>query len=193
MNTLDTMRQALEALENVRIEYDYHGNPATEEDSAIEPAIKGLRLAIEQAEKQRANSEQLEPVAWMDPETLDFARPDTKERIRADAAAKYSTPLYTTPQSTTPAPEAEKTSTQDPVAYVGGGATFQDLEWADNPPQLENGTPLYTAPPQRQPLTKEQRRAIEKANTIEGYHGDYYDAYGIMEDVEAAHGIGGEA
>ena len=53
--------------------------------------------------------------------------------------------------------------------------------------------PLYlgAAPPQRQPLTKEQRKAIEKANTIGGDHGDYYDAYGIMEDVELAHGIGG--
>jgi hypothetical protein len=30
-----------------------------------------------------------------------------------------------------------------PVAEVGGGKTFQDLDWIENPPQLENGTVLY--------------------------------------------------
>lgn len=44
----------------------------------------------------------------------------------------------------------------------------------------------------RQPLSKEQRNQIERSNTIQGYHGDYYDAYGIMDDVEAAHNITGE-
>ena len=49
--------------------------------------------------------------------------------------------------------------------------------------------PLYTTPPQRKPLTKEQRIQIVKDNTIQGYHGDYFDAWGIIDDVEAAHGI----
>jgi len=30
-----------------------------------------------------------------------------------------------------------------PVAEVGGGKTFQDLDWLENPPQLDNGTVLY--------------------------------------------------
>ena len=44
----------------------------------------------------------------------------------------------------------------------------------------------------RQPLSKERRNQIECSNTIQGYHGDYYDAYGIIDDVEAAHNITGE-
>ena len=41
----------------------------------------------------------------------------------------------------------------------------------------------------RQPLSHEQKVVIERANTVGGYNGDYYDAFGIMEDVEEAHGI----
>lgn len=59
MNHIETMKQALEALEDVRIEYDFHGNPLYDEDKKIDPAITVLRQAIEQAEKQK-------PVAWMD-------------------------------------------------------------------------------------------------------------------------------
>jgi soluble cytochrome b562 len=55
--SISAMKQALEALENVRIEYDFHGNPADEENKMIEPAITALREAIAEAEKQK-------PVAW---------------------------------------------------------------------------------------------------------------------------------
>lgn len=41
----------------------------------------------------------------------------------------------------------------------------------------------------QRPLTSDQRKAIEKANTVQGLQGDYYDAYGIMDDVEFFHGI----
>lgn len=54
--SISAMKQALDALENVRIEYDFHGNPADEENKMIEPAITALRQAIAEAEKQ-------EPVA----------------------------------------------------------------------------------------------------------------------------------
>jgi hypothetical protein len=50
--SIEAMKQALEALENVHIEYDFHGNPADEENKMIAPAITALRQAIEQAEKQ---------------------------------------------------------------------------------------------------------------------------------------------
>ena len=56
--SIEAMRLALEALEGVRIEYDFHGNPLYDEDKKIDPAITVLRQAIKQAEKQ-------EPVAWM--------------------------------------------------------------------------------------------------------------------------------
>ena len=50
--SIEAMRLALEALEGVRIEYDFHGNPLYDEDKKIDPAITALRQAIEQAEKQ---------------------------------------------------------------------------------------------------------------------------------------------
>ena len=34
-----------------------------------------------------------------------------------------------------------------------------------------------------------KRIKIVKDNTVQGYHGDYFDAWGIIDDVEAAHGI----
>jgi hypothetical protein len=40
-----------------------------------------------------------------------------------------------------------------------------------------------------EPLTDKQRREIIELNTVEGYHGDYYLAFDIIDDVEAAHGI----
>ena len=49
---IEAMKQALEALENVRIDYDFHGNPADDENKMIAPAIATLRTAIKAAEKQ---------------------------------------------------------------------------------------------------------------------------------------------
>lgn len=74
-------------------------------------------------------------------------------------------------------------ATADEMASRASGA----LDWDDRIAQLP--TVLRE---KRQPLSKEQRNQIERDNTIQGYHGDYYDAYGIMDDVEAAHNITGE-
>lgn len=52
-------------------------------------------------------------------------------------------------------------------------------------------TPIITTPPaaQRQPLSLQERTKIVKANKM--YHDkDEIDAYGVIDDVEAAHGIG---
>jgi hypothetical protein len=45
------------------------------------------------------------------------------------------------------------------------------------------------AKPERVPLTSEQRKKIFEYNTCSGDHGDYYDPYGILKDVEAFYGI----
>jgi hypothetical protein len=50
--SVPVMIMALEALENVRIEYDFHGNPFHEENELIAPAIDALRAAISEAEKE---------------------------------------------------------------------------------------------------------------------------------------------
>jgi len=69
---ISAMKQALGALENVHIEYDFHGNPADEENKMIAPAITALRQAIEQAEKtvpsDYSNSHQREWVGLTDEE-----------------------------------------------------------------------------------------------------------------------------
>ena len=75
---------------------------------------------------------------------------------------------------------------QRPVAWMGAHDPT-DL-YHRKPPQADV-VPLYTTPPQRKPLTDEQRIKIVKDNTVQGYHGDYFDAWGIIDDVEAAHGI----
>lgn len=86
------------------------------------------------------------------------------------------TNLYTTP----PQPEQEPAYRCRPYSSVPNAKVSEPVDY-------------YTTPPQRKPLTKEQRIQIVKDNTIQGYHGDYFDAWGIIDDVEAAHGIKGKA
>jgi len=51
---------------------------------------------------------------------------------------------------------------------------------------------LYTTPPHRKPLSMQERTSIVRAN--KSFHDkNDIDAYGIIDDVEAAHGIKGEA
>ena len=91
-------------------------------------------------------------------------------------------------------PEAKQSGTISitmpaPVAYLCENAVGHKYFRWKKPSSTYKPIPLYTTPPQRKPLTKEQRIQIVKDNTIQGYHGDYFDAWGIIDDVEAAHGI----
>ena len=54
---------------------------------------------------------------------------------------------------------------------------------------VQTGLVCLGQPPQRKPLTDKQRTEIVKFNTVEGYHGNYYLVFDIIDDVEAAHGI----
>lgn len=45
---LATLQQALYALENARLEYDYHGNPLDDCDADVIAAADALRAAIVQ-------------------------------------------------------------------------------------------------------------------------------------------------
>ncbi len=78
----------------------------------------------------------------------------------------------------------------EPVAWMDiDGDLYKELpspNW--NPPH----TPLYTTPqpaaPERKPLSMQERTSIVRAN--KSFHDkDEIDAYGIIDDVEAAHGI----
>ena len=48
---------------------------------------------------------------------------------------------------------------QEPVAWVVYSSAENDIVWADKGKRLKQNTPLYTAPPQRKPLTSQERDA----------------------------------
>jgi hypothetical protein len=84
------------------------------------PSLTDLAGAIEYADARWSGVDV--PIEWA--------------RHFADAIGKPCT----TPPARPAVPEGIKLV---PVAEVGGGKTFQDLDWLENPPQLDNGTVLY--------------------------------------------------
>ena len=94
-----------------------------------------------------------EPVAWADLNALteQFNSVNCGTAYRLPGEGRQ--PLYTSPQ---PAQQ------QEPVAYVtgyfGGNALVMPTNSAT---VLNNGTALYTTPPQRKPLTDEDRAILE--------------------------------
>jgi hypothetical protein len=95
--------------------------------------------------------------------------------------------------------EAALAAQPEPVAW----ATMPDAEdWifisgGDNPNGKLTGKwlPLYTATPQRQPLTDEQlREALRQCphDTVANLRSRWLDAKYFARAIEAAHGIGGD-
>jgi hypothetical protein len=82
-----------------------------------------------------------------------------------------------------PPQEAEK---QEPVAWMREDEDCTDcIVWEQTE---EHTIPLYTSPPQRQPLTEEQRDEIAR----QADENDWHD-YDLIDAVEAAHNIKGGA
>jgi hypothetical protein len=76
---------------------------------------------------------------------------------------------------------------QEPVAWVVYSSAENYIVWADKGKRLKQNTPLYTTPPQRKPLTHEQR--FDLLTKFEP-HKNKWEAPAILIDmVEAAHGI----
>ena len=90
---------------------------------------------------------------------------------------------------------------QEPVAWMiwlhGPAGHFDHKQFAElefdrrnkeYPDPDRKLLPLYTTPPQRKPLSMQERTSIVRAN--KSFHDkNEIDAYGIIDDVEAAHGI----
>jgi len=72
---------------------------------------------------------------------------------------------------------------QEPVACIG---TNGELMWLHKPHAIySKARPLYTAPPQRKPLTEEEMRALWKSH---GYKSALCMRF--ARAIERAHGIG---
>ena len=76
---------------------------------------------------------------------------------------------------------------QEPVAWMTPTGALYRTEDVDGCFD-DKHIPLYTTPPHRKPLTMQERTSIVRAN--KSFHDkNEIDAYGIIDDVEAAHGI----
>ena len=74
---------------------------------------------------------------------------------------------------------------QEPLAWISTG-TARMIHWtADKPAYGDDWVPLYTAPPQRKPLTDEDIERIVREARV-GEHGI---GYTIARAIEAAHNI----
>lgn len=146
--SLDTMKQALEALEkSVSTCFDRyaHEQVMSRPEHFINQTITALRLAIEQAEKQK-------PVAWTRKSELARAK---------NLPAGYACAFW-------------------------GQRIDRWVEKNQEPADV----PLYTAPPQRQPLTEGEILDLWK-QVYEPGHQLHVLANAITRAIERKHGIGG--
>lgn len=197
MTNIETLKLALEALKTCDGGKSWADPYQRFDKKMVDKAITALRTAIKTAEKQ-------EPVAWMDEFGNVFP-------LGAQRGPKYLNepmkPLYTTP------PAAPVQEPVKPYAYEYGrdngdgtysvvidkGSLVQTQPAVYNYARPQNAhkewpiKELFDHPPaaQRQPLPDEQRRNIVRANKMR-HDSDEIDPYGVIDDVEAAHGITGE-
>ena len=82
----------------------------------------------------------------------------------------------------------EQAERQEPVAWVCEGSSSDEKHAIDYQQEdvdaIPIGTMLYTAPPQRQPLTDEEIKAVIRA-------GEYDSMEEFARAIERKHGIGG--
>ena len=83
----------------------------------------------------------------------------------------------------------EQAQKQEPVAWITQGGKGW-LRWHKSYDDNKDSVPLYTSPPQRQPLTPESVFQIADQHPVEGFGPDIM---AFARAIEAAHGIKGEA
>lgn len=97
---MTTLQQILEALENARIEYDFHGNPLDVCDVNMLMAIKSLRQVIESKQQENIELDSIEryqmQMAAISAAAMgywkinDEIHPDYKTPVLQDVAELYS-------------------------------------------------------------------------------------------------------
>jgi hypothetical protein len=186
--SIETMKQALEAMEEL------HRTGDTQVfDLCFAPkVIPALRLAIEQAEKQEPGivgdvvewlCERCECIHPVQRQGLIQPCPHCKSAMKPTSfnlrEIERLQAMHTAP------PQQEK---QEPVAWMvytlDGTAAWVTLNPADFTSE-HRALPLYTAPPQRQPLTEEEIAEI----AWDWKSGGPID---FARAIERAHGIGGD-
>ena len=85
--------------------------------------------------------------------------------------------------------ESLRAALAEPVQEPFGYFRAEPFGWTDCAATDEGAIPLYTAPPQRKPLTEEE--IGEATKNIRGIHCNIVDE--IARAIERAHGIGGKA
>ncbi len=175
--SLEAMKQALEALEYIYTE------TTEDEDELIHAAIPALRLAIEQAERQEPTTVEDNSQNWkgMDGATAWHlihrhadGWPDVQKMMEEWLAANQTA--------------QEK---QEPVAwgYMHNGVVYDCICPAEHERVAgEYTVPLYTAPPQRQPLTDDELEELEFASVDRKY--GHLDVRALARAIERA--LGGE-
>ena len=161
------------------------------EELSVEQMREIAREALQSPQdvSEDTNNEQVEPVAWLVTEgyatpNMTFANIKSAEIAQSKMLGSRIVPLYIHPPVPTAQPEQEQ-----PVAWLI--ADGEDL-WATNEKNMmldypkSQVTPLYTTPPQRKPLTDEQREQIYNEWCSKRDEVSYDD---LMLAVEAAHGI----
>ena len=75
---------------------------------------------------------------------------------------------------------------QEPVAWALHTGTKQGIKWNR---RVEHGTPLYTAPPQRKPLTEETMRECAQVMDAEPLAEGWHELIKFARAIEREHGI----
>ncbi len=154
MTTLrEAAQQALEALETCDAAHPSDGGQQWYDEKLVEPAITALRAALAESGRDWSLLEA----------TQESLREHMAEiqRLRA-ALAQQAEPV------------------QEPFGYLWPTGRHPEFRFTQQKRDGADGMPLYTASPQRKPLTEEEIERIAR---------DCLDAWSCTRAVEAAHGI----
>ena len=205
MTEREALKLALEALESCGWNNGYAGENQYFHDELVDKAITAIKEALAQPEQEpccyggiahdcradencrivkrmKATQPEQEPVAWKydvthnQDGTVSVALPDGDE-LRIVLPNQQEPYCWTWDE------------------FVSGGKWRAEYGWKKPTKKVVNLQPLYTTPPQRKPLTDEEKDRLANAWFSKDGDTDVANrkAIALIEEVEAAHGIKAEA